>query len=89
VIQTNDVVLDAPFSTHMLFVENEDEPGFIGDLGKVLGEREVNIATFNLGRTNQGGQAIALVGIDQSIDANALAAVQALPHVRAARALQF
>ncbi len=89
VIQTNDVVLDAPFSTHMLFVENEDEPGFIGDLGKVLGEREVNIATFNLGRTNQGGQAIALIGIDQSIDSDALADVRALPHVRAARALQF
>ncbi len=89
VIQTNDVVLDAPFSPHMLFVENEDTPGFIGALGQTLGERTVNIATFNLGRTEQGGQAIALVGIDQRISPEELASVHALPHVRSASALQF
>lgn len=89
VIRTNDVVLDAPFSPHMLFVENEDEPGFIGELGKVLGERGVNIATFNLGRTEQGGQAIALVGIDQHVGPDELAAVRAIAHVRTASALEF
>ncbi len=89
VIHSNDVALDAPFSPHMLFVENEDAPGFIGALGQALGERGVNIATFNLGRTGQGGQAIALVGIDQPIGAKELSAVQALSHVRSASALQF
>ncbi len=89
VIQTNNVVLDAPFSPHMLFVENADEPGFIGALGKVLGERKVNIATFNLGRTEQGGQALALVGIDQAIDKAGLAAVRELSHVQTASALGF
>ncbi len=89
VIQTNDVTLDAPFSAHMLFVENEDKPGFIGELGKALAERDINIATFNLGRTGQGGQAIAMIGIDQHIGAKELAEIQTLPHVCAASALQF
>jgi D-3-phosphoglycerate dehydrogenase / 2-oxoglutarate reductase len=89
IIEINGVVLDAPFSSHMLFVENEDQPGFIGDLGKVLGERNVNIATFNLGRKKAGGQAMALVGVDQHIDVKTLSVVHALPHVCAASALQF
>lgn len=89
VIQTNEVTLDAPFSPFMLFIENDDEPGFIGALGQTLGARAVNIATFSLGRTQLGGQAIALIGMDQQIDPQALAAIGALPHVRAAKALQF
>ena len=89
VIRTNDVVLDAPFSPNMLFVENEDKPGFIGALGESLGARGANIATFNLGRTCQGGEAIALVGLDRAVDEADLVAVNTLPHVRSASALQF
>ena len=89
VIRTNDVMLDAPFSPHMLFVENEDKPGFIGALGQNLGASGANIATFNLGRTCQGGQALALVGLDRAMNEDELAAVRALPHVRSASVLQF
>ena len=34
----------------MLYVTNEDKPGFIGRLGTLLGNEKVNIANFNLGR---------------------------------------
>ena len=36
---------------HMLYVRNQDKPGFIGHLGRSLGEAGINIATFHLGRT--------------------------------------
>jgi D-3-phosphoglycerate dehydrogenase len=49
----------------------------------------VNIATFNLGRTASGGDAIALVGVDQVLAADVLARVKALPHVKEVRALAF
>lgn len=80
---------DAPIAPAMLFIRNLDRPGFIGALGTLLGERQVNIATFNLGRDQAGGQAVALVGVDQPLDEPTLAAVRALPHVQAARALRF
>ena len=89
VIQTNDVVLDSPFAPHMLFVENRDEPGLIGALGQCLGAADINIGTFNLGRTTKGGQAIALLGMDQHPDAQTMANVEALAQVCAASALEF
>jgi D-3-phosphoglycerate dehydrogenase / 2-oxoglutarate reductase len=89
VVECKGMELDAPFMPAMLYVSNLDKPGFIGALGAALAEAGVNIATFNLGRTAAGGDAIALVGVDQAPDAALLDKVKALPHVKEARALAF
>jgi D-3-phosphoglycerate dehydrogenase len=73
----------------MLYVNNLDKPGFIGALGGLLSEASINIATFNLGRTASGGDAICLVGVDQPLDEALVARVRALPNVKEARALVF
>ena len=88
-VAIDDVTLEAELTPHMLFVRNEDKPGFIGALGMLLGEAGVNIATFNLGRVSANDDGIALVGVDQAPDAPLLAKIQALPHVKEARALVF
>ena len=51
----------------MIYIVNEDAPGFIGRLGTSLGEAGVNIATFHLGRREAGGEAVALVSVDGHI----------------------
>ncbi len=51
----------------MIYIVNNDAPGFIGALGTTLGQAGVNIATFNLGRRKAGGEAVALVAVDQPI----------------------
>ena len=89
VVEVKGMDLEAPLSAAMLYVNNSDRPGFIGALGGLLAEAGVNIATFNLGRTGSGGDAIALVGVDQTLDAPLLERVRALPHVQEARALAF
>lgn len=76
----------APF---MLYVRNEDKPGFIGRLGTLLGENGVNIANFNLGRNAPGDQALALVTVDQTINDELLKKIAALQGVRKARVLRF
>jgi D-3-phosphoglycerate dehydrogenase len=73
----------------MLYVTNADKPGFIGAFGTILGDRSVNIATFHLGRDQPGGNAIALVEVDGPVPPSVLAAVEALPQVKQARALRF
>jgi D-3-phosphoglycerate dehydrogenase len=89
VVEVKGMDLDAPFSPRMLYVNNQDKPGFIGALGALLGDAGVNIATFNLGRVDAGEDAIAMVGVDQEPTADLLAKLQALPHVKEARALKF
>ena len=88
-IQIDDIKVEAELGPHMLFLENEDKPGFIGRLGSVLGTAGINIATFHLGRTAPGGKAIALVEVDGPIPDKVLAEVRTLPMVRRAAALDF
>ncbi|MCP9629637.1 phosphoglycerate dehydrogenase [Rhodopseudomonas palustris] len=81
--------VDAEFGASMIYVTNEDKPGFIGKFASLLGDAKVNIATFNLGRHSQGGDAIALVEIDGPAPDDVIAKVQALPQVKQAKALVF
>ena len=83
------MALEGDFSPVTLYVNNIDKPGFIGALGKMLGEAKVNIATFNLGREAAGGDAIAIVGVDQDVPAKTLDAIQSLPQVRYVKVLKF
>ena len=73
----------------MLYVTNQDKPGFIGRLGTLLGSENVNIANFNLGRTAPGEDAISLVEIDDPISDAVLAKVARLEGVVQARRLRF
>jgi D-3-phosphoglycerate dehydrogenase len=89
IIQIKGINLESEFGPHMLYVTNADKPGFIGALGMALGRAGVNIATFHLGRQERGGDAIALVEIDEAISPAVLAEVQSLPNVRQAKPLVF
>ncbi|HYH36867.1 MAG TPA: phosphoglycerate dehydrogenase [Azospirillum sp.] len=85
----DEVPVEAELSTHMLYIRNEDKPGFIGRLGATLGDAGVNIASFHLGRTAPGENAIALVSVDQQIADDVLVKIAALPSVVQAKALRF
>src|SRR6059058_2785462 len=81
--------VDAEFGKSMIYITNEDKPGFIGAFASLLGDAKINIATFHLGRNKPGGDAIALVEIDGAVPADVLARVQTLPQVKQAKALRF
>jgi D-3-phosphoglycerate dehydrogenase len=81
--------IEAELGPHMLFVINQDKPGFIGSFGKTLGDMNLNIATFHLGRASPGAEAIALIEVDQPVTQDLLDKVQALPYVVRANALYF
>ncbi len=89
IIQVKGINLDADFAPHMIYVTNEDKPGFIGSIGTALGEAGVNIANFTLGRKDAGGEAICLIEVDGEPAAEVLAKVEALPLVTQAKALNF
>ncbi|MDX2145317.1 MAG: phosphoglycerate dehydrogenase [Rhodospirillaceae bacterium] len=88
-VDVNDIHIEAEVGAHMLYVINDDKPGFIGALGTTLGQAGVNIASFHLGRPAGGGNAIALLNLDQAVSEAVLAKVKALPHVQQAQTLAF
>ena len=83
------IQVEADLAGHMLYVVNADQPGFIGRLGSLLGEKGVNIGTFHLGRREAGGEAILLLSVDGEMDKAFLDTVRALPGVKTAMALEF
>ncbi|MEF3366600.1 phosphoglycerate dehydrogenase [Methylocystis sp. 9N] len=89
IIRIGDIGVDAEFSPSMIYLTNEDRPGFIGRFAGALGDAEVNIATFALGRDRPGGQAVALVAIDGDLPARALSKIERLPGVKQAVTLKF
>ena len=88
-IQIKGIELEAEPQPFMLYTTNEDTPGYIGALGQKLGALGVNIATFALGRAEKGGEAIALIGVDEPVSAAAVAEIMSLRQVRQAKALAF
>jgi D-3-phosphoglycerate dehydrogenase / 2-oxoglutarate reductase len=89
IVSIKGIKVDAEFGPSMIYVTNEDKPGFIGRFAGLLGDAGVNIATFALGRDAKGGSAIALVEVDGEMPATVLARIQALPGVKQAKALRF
>ncbi|MCI5085784.1 MAG: phosphoglycerate dehydrogenase, partial [Rhodovulum sp.] len=88
-IQIKGINIDAEVGEHMLYTTNEDVPGIIGTLGQVLGENGMNIANFTLGRSDQGGNAIALLYLDQSPSEAVLKALKDTGKFQQVRPLEF
>ena len=89
IIQIKGINMEAELAEKMLYITNHDRPGFIGNLGTTLGNAGINIARMQFGRDFEGGNAIALVSIDQEISGAVLRDVQALPDVIQVKPLMF
>jgi D-3-phosphoglycerate dehydrogenase len=83
------ITVEADFSPRMLYVTNQDRPGFIGRFGDALARHGINIATFHLGRAAPGGDAICLASVDGDVPDELLAEIRALPLVVQATPLAF
>ena len=83
------IKVEADLAGPMLYIVNEDKPGFIGRLGTTLGEAGVNIGTFHLGRRDAGAEAVLLLSVDERIPDPLLAAICRLPGVKTVKALSF
>ncbi len=83
------VEVEAELDGSMIYLVNTDAPGFIGKLGTILGEAGINIATFNLGRRAEGGEAVALISVDGEVLPLIVAQLCAIPGVREVVPLSF
>ncbi|HEX2724468.1 MAG TPA: phosphoglycerate dehydrogenase, partial [Beijerinckiaceae bacterium] len=89
VVKIKGISVDAEFAPSMIYVSNEDKPGFIGRFATTLGDAGVNIATFALGRDAPGGSAVALVEVDGKVPAEVISRIQTIPGVKQAKPLMF
>ncbi len=88
-VRMHDARMEAELKGFMLFVRNEDKPGFIGRLGSTLGNAGVNIANFHLGRAEGDGSAVALIQLDSVCSPEVLKTLENLPDVLTVKTLKF
>ena len=89
IVNIKGIRIDAEFAPSMLYVTNQDKPGFVGRFATLLAEAGINIATFHLGRESAGGNAIALVEVDGAVPPGVLGKVQQIPNVQQVKPLRF
>ncbi len=89
IVNIKGIRMDAEFAPSMIYITNFDKPGFIGKFSSTLGEADINIATFHVGREAPGGNAVALIEIDGELPETVLDQVRALPQVQQAKPLHF
>jgi D-3-phosphoglycerate dehydrogenase / 2-oxoglutarate reductase len=88
-VEVEGISMEAELGANVLYVRNQDKPGFIGNLGRTLGDAGVNIATFHLGRLGPEQDAIALIQVDQYLTDALLDHVRHIPHVVQVKGLRF
>ncbi len=89
IVDIKGIRMDAEFGPSMLYVTNQDRPGFVGRFATLLAGAGINIATFHLGRESAGGNAIALVEVDGAVPPDVLVRVQDIPNVQQVKPLRF
>jgi D-3-phosphoglycerate dehydrogenase len=84
-VSVHGVNVEAPLGGTMLIIENDDQPGVIGEVGTILGRHDVNIANFALGRDER--RAVGVVNVDE--DAGSPGALDAaIGEIRRVRAIR-
>ena len=75
IVHVNDYRIDFVPTGNLLVFQNHDRPGVIGRIGKMLGDQQVNIANFALGRKDGSGLALAIIQIDNNVSENTCSAL--------------
>lgn len=73
----------------MLITKNKDVPGVIGELGTLLGQKEINISRFYLGRNEKGGEALAVIEVDSNVSDDVIQALKEVDPVISVRIVKL
>ncbi|MEX2580120.1 MAG: phosphoglycerate dehydrogenase [Verrucomicrobiales bacterium] len=81
--------IEATPEGHLLLLENTDEPGIIGAVGRVLGESGVNIASMSLSRNKVGGRALSILNLDSEADDSVIAKLEGVKGIQSATTVEL
>src|SRR5205807_10285998 len=80
-VQLGPYHLDSFMDGVMLIFTHRDVPGLIGFIGTIFGKHGVNIAQMTVGRQQPGGEAIAVLNLDNPPPEDAIREVRGHPQI--------
>ena len=81
--------LEVELDQLMLFAENDDRPGMIGALGRIVGEAGVNIANMAVSRNRQEARALMALSVDSPVSDEILERLRSEPGFVSARFIRL
>ncbi len=81
IVEINGFLFDLTPQGKLLLIKNYDVPGVIGKLGSILGKYRVNIAGFQLGRSEKGKEAKGVILVDDDVPQSALSEIREIPEI--------
>jgi D-3-phosphoglycerate dehydrogenase len=69
IVQINDYKLNFVPEGHLLIMGSYDQPGVIGKVGTLMATNGINIASWQTGRTQPGGQTLTVLTLDEPLPA--------------------
>ncbi len=87
-LEIDGIHVEAPLEGNVIYLRNLDVPGVIGRIGTVLGQHNINIANFSLGRGPESS-AVAVVQVDGDVTEVALEALRGIETILLAKAIRF
>ena len=97
-LELDGIDIEAPLERNLVYLRNQDVPGVIGRVGTILGDHQINIADFSLGRRTSDGEgdragaareAIAVVHVDARVPDSVLEELRKVPAVQSAKAIRL
>jgi D-3-phosphoglycerate dehydrogenase len=89
IVRLGEYHLDAYLDGVLLIFSHQDVPGIIGFIGTIFGRHGVNIAAMNVGRERPGGEAIAVLNLDNTPSPEAIDEVLKHPHITSAAVVKL
>ncbi|MCH8326129.1 MAG: phosphoglycerate dehydrogenase [Bacteroidetes bacterium] len=72
IVGVNNYRIEVNPEGYLLFYTNEDKPGMLAIVSKLLAENNINIGGLSLGRRDKGDEAFTVINIDNNVDKNIL-----------------
>ncbi len=88
-VEVKGIAVETDLKGDMIYVTNQDQPGLIGSVGSLMAREGINIATFHLGRSEAGADAVAIVGLDGPAPEAVVKELKGLQYIDRAIPLRF
>ena len=89
IVQIGDYRIEIVPSRYMLVTTHHDRPGVVGKVGSLLGEEQINIASMQLGRASEGGQAMMVLQVDSPVSPEVVEKLSKLNVITMARFIEL
>ena len=89
IVKVEGFVVDVIPNGNLLYIKNQDKPGSIGRVATKLAEKEINIATMQVGRNHVGGSAVMMLVVDNEVTTEDLIFVAQLENIDEVKAISL